>query len=143
MRLKTFDPKRHRHHNPEPFITPMSYLLQLSQYFYLTSWTLTSMLELCAAFILFRKRDFASNAMLLGAMFQFACGTIERLGIRFRQTQFGFFLKPISNHLAIAAYLGGFMFGVGLLFVALRSRAQSSRINELEQILAIQQSEQP
>lgn len=115
-----------------------------NQYLWLGFSVMTCILEVLAAILLFRERGAASWMILIGSILSLVFGLGSRLVIIFHNA--GTFVSSFetllhyTNILGAVSALGGMLFIVGLVLYALRRRALATRIAELEQIIAAQNS---
>jgi hypothetical protein len=116
----------------------------LIQYLWLGFSVMSGILQLLAAILLFRERGAATWMILIGSILSVALGLGSRLIFVFHNAgMFGSSFESVihyTNILGSVSALGGLLFIVGLVLFALRRRALSARIAELEQIIAAQNS---
>ena len=122
----------------------MSYSNDLLQYLWLAFSIVYCSLQVIAAILLFRERGLAVSIMLAGSILYGVAVLGSRLILVLSNAGI-FELNPTNmmrnfNILNTVSALGGLLFIVGLILYALRRRALSARIAELEQILASQNS---
>ena len=116
----------------------------MNQYLWLGFSVMSGILQVLAAILLFRERGAPAWMMLIGSILSMAFGLGSRLIIVFHNA--GTFESSFetvihyANILGAVNALGGMLFIVGLVLYALRRRALSARIAELEQIIAAQNS---
>jgi hypothetical protein len=116
----------------------------LNQYLWLGFSVMSGILQVLAAILLFRERGAPAWMMLIGSILSMVFGLGSRLFIFFHNAgTFGSSFETVihyTNILGAMSALGGMLFMVGLVLYALRRRALATRITELEQIIAAQNS---
>lgn len=91
-------------------------------------------LTLCAAGILFRKRQPRSRILLAGALVFAAAGITRTILLEINHNWY-WQLRMIFHGLDLLAATGALLFHITLLLIALERRNQHRRIAELEAIL--------
>lgn len=116
----------------------------MNQYLWLGFSVMSGILQVLAAILLFRERGAAAWMILIGSILSIVFGLGSRLIFVFHNAgTFGSSFETVihyTNILGAVSALGGLLFIVGLVLFALRRRALSTRIAELEQIIATQNS---
>lgn len=122
----------------------MSYSNDLLQYLWLAFSIVYCSLQVLAAILLLRERGVSASIMLAGSILYAVAVLGSRLVLVLNNAGI-FELNPASmmrnfNVLNTVSALGGLLFVAGLILHALRRRALTTRIAELEQIIAAQNS---
>lgn len=123
----------------------MSHSNTLIEYFWLGFNILYYILQITAAFVLFRERSGSTWMILIGSLLSGVFGVCSRLFFHILQVTRLPKWSPetimlYGNLSAFVIAFGGMLFIAGLILYTLRRRALSARIAELEQIIAAQNS---